>query len=238
MLPCNASMPRPLTTLAFVVLAAAASPLVAQQREPRVEAYGLTGVYSPCIGRDRFSPQAGAGVLLPVGRKWAALVDFGIGVVPVHTKFRYLGHSLGPDAAFYRRNPHLPSINEHWTNEATLRPSFVRVLRRDRISFWLGAGIGAEFEYNRWRYKRVREVRDKDGNTVPVDDEEPFGLLVLDEHFTTVDDWSPHMVLLGSFGVSASLSERTVVRLGYSCVLRYLDEPLAGGIEIGIGYRF
>ncbi len=231
-------MPLLLIALALVVFTAPASPLVAQQREPRVEVYGLTGLYSPGVGRDRFSPQAGAGVLLPFGRKWAAVVDFGIGVAPVHTTYRYLGHSLGPDAAFYRRNPHLPNIHEYWTNEATLRPSFVRVLRRDRISFWLGAGIGTEFEYNRVRYKRIREVHDKDGNAIPVDDEEPFGLLVLDKHFTASDDWSHHMVLLGRFGLSASLSERAVVRFGYSCVLRYPDEPLAGGIEIGIGYRF
>ncbi|MXY67471.1 MAG: hypothetical protein F4Y47_02760 [Acidobacteriia bacterium] len=181
-------MTRPLTALVIVVLAAAASPLVAQQRKPRVEFYGLTEVYSPGVGRDRFSPQAGAGVLIPVGRNWAAVVDFGIGVVPVHTKFRYLGHSLGPDAVLYRRNPQLPNINEHWTTEATLRSSFVRVLRHDRISFWLGTGIGAEFEYNRWRHKGIREVHDKNGNAIPVDDKEPFGLLMFDEQFTTGDD--------------------------------------------------
>ena len=224
--------------LALLLSAGAVLPSVAQQRDPRIEVYGLTGIYSPGVGRDRFSPQAGAGVLLPVGRHWAAVVDFGIGVVPVHSKFRYLGHSLGRDATYYRRNPHLPTINESWANEATLRPSFAKVWRRDRFSFWLGAGVGAKFEYNRWRYKRAREVYDDTGNAIPVDDDEPFGLLALDEQFTTGANWSPHLAFLGSFGVSMSVKERTVVRFGYSCGLTYLDEPLAGGIELGIGYRF
>lgn len=228
------------STLVFALLlwTGAALPSVAQQQDSRIEVYGLTGIYSPGVGRDRFSPQAGAGVLLPVGRRWAAVVDFGIGVAPVHRKFRYVGHSLGRDAAFYRRNPHLPSINEHWTNEATLRPSFARVWRRDRFSFWLGAGVGAKFEYNRWRHKRAQEVHDGTGSVIPVDDEEPFGLLVLDEHFNKGDSWSPLLAILGSFGSSVSLTERAVVRFGYSCGLTYLDEPLAGGIEVGIGYRF
>ena len=78
----------------------------------------------------------------------------GIGVTPVHRKFRYLGDSFGRDAVFYRRNPQLPGNNEYWTNEATLRPSFARMWRRDRFSFWLGA----EFEHDRWRHKRSRKV--------------------------------------------------------------------------------
>ena len=46
------------------------------------------------------------------------------------------------------------------------------------------------------------------------------------------------MALIGSFGLSASVSERTVVQFGYSCLMTYLDEPLVGGILFGVGYRF
>ena len=128
---------------------------------------------------------------------------------------------------------------EFWeNNSATLRPSFVRMWRRDRFSFWLGAGAGLEFEYSRWHFRQVRQVYNEDGNEVGLVEGEAYGTLVQDEHFTSGDSWSRHFVLVGSFGVSASLTRRTVLRFGYACMLRYLDEPLAGAIEVGIGYRF
>ena len=225
--------------LTLLLWGGAPVPSVAQQREPRIEVYGLTGIYSPSVGRERFSPQAGAGILLPVGRRWASVVDFGIGVVPVHRRLSdRFGHDLSPDAVFNRRNPHLPVTSELWTNEATLRPSFARLWRRDRFSFRLGAGIGARFEYNRWRYKMVRQVRDSAGNAIPVDDEEPLGLLAVDEHFTTEDSWSPRMDILGSLGATVNVNKRTVVRFGYVCGFSYSERPVAGGIEFGVGYQF
>ena len=224
--------------LALPLSTGAVLPSAAQQRDPRIEVYALTGIYSPGFGRHRFSPQAGAGVLFPVGPKWAAGVDLGIVVAPVHRKFRYVGNSFGPDAVLYRRNPELPSKNEHWTNEATLRPSFAQLWRFGRFSFWPGAGFGAGFDNDHWRHKRAQEVYDEQGSVIQVDDGEPCTLLLLDEHFTTRDNWSRYLAFLGSFGVSASVNERTVVRFAYSCATKYVDEPLAGAIEFGIEYWF
>ena len=73
---------------------------------------------------------------------------------------------------------------------------------------------------------------------IPVDDGESCGLLALVEHLTTRDNRFRQLAVLGSFGVSASVYERTVVRFEYSCAMNYLDEPLAGAIEFGVGYRF
>ncbi len=69
--------------LVGLLLPVATSPSVAQQREPRVEIYGLSGFYSTSISWAPFTPQAGAGVLLPLGSKWAALVDVGASITQV-----------------------------------------------------------------------------------------------------------------------------------------------------------
>ncbi len=49
----------------------------AQQREPAVEVFGLTGGYfhGNLSLRHDWRPQFGGGVLLPLGRSWAALFD-------------------------------------------------------------------------------------------------------------------------------------------------------------------
>ena len=72
---------------------------------------------------------------------------------------------------------------------------------------------------------------------------EVYGTLVRDEGFTAGDGWSHNVgflggALIGRFGVLASVTPRTTVRVGYSCLMSYSDEPLSGAIEIGIGYRF
>ena len=68
-------------TLVGLLLPVATSPSVAQQREPRVEIYGLSGVYSTGISWAPFTPQAGAGVMcvpLDLGAKAKNLVTISL----------------------------------------------------------------------------------------------------------------------------------------------------------------
>ena len=75
--------------LALPLLTGAVLPSAAQQWNPRTEVYGLTGDLQPRCRKTLVYPSSRGGVLFPVGRKWAAVVDFGIGVAPVHMEFRW-----------------------------------------------------------------------------------------------------------------------------------------------------
>ena len=175
-------------------------------------------------------------MLLPLGRKWAALVDTSYGVLRLNESSGL--DSKSPEAVFYRRNPHLTNEGDSARRVATIRPAIVRMWRRDRFSVYVGAGLGVESEYNRWRFRRVRELYDEAGNLVGESENEIYGTLVREESFTAGDNWSHAAALIGRFGVLLNLTPRIVVRAGYSCVMTYLDKPLSGAIEAGIGYRF
>ena len=142
-------------------------PSVAQQREPRIEVYGLSGVYSTEIKNGLLKPEFGAGALLPLSRKWAALVDTSIGVQRVNEYERFRRNDPGNrTTVFYMRNPHLANEDEFRRRVATIRPSVVRMWRRDRFSIYVGAGLGFELEHNRWRFRDVRELYDEEGDEV------------------------------------------------------------------------
>ena len=47
----------------------------AQKPKPGIEVYGLSGFYSTGVSWRPFEPQAGAGVMVPVGSRWAVIVD-------------------------------------------------------------------------------------------------------------------------------------------------------------------
>ena len=229
--------------LVGLLLPVATSPSVAQQREPRVEIYGLSGFYSTSISWAPFTPQAGAGVLLPLGSKWAALVDVGASITQVDVYSQFLN---GPDTqshVFYRRNPHLTNEDESFARAVTLRPAVVRIWRQDRLSFWVGAGFGYEWERNRGRARHIRTVYDENGEPLYKNEDDDFPVLVRDETFDAHDHWERRAMLIGNFGVSVDLTPRVVFRLGYSCLM---SDPrtdsslssLAGAVEMGIGYRF
>ena len=224
--------------LAFLLLTGT-TPSAAQQREPRIEVYGLAGAYATEVDGGLLKPEFGSGVLVPLGSKWAALVDFSVGLERLNEYMWEPGDPGHPEAVFYARNPHLTLEDEDRRRVATIRPSIVRMWRRDRFSIYVGAGFGLESEHNRWHFQRVRHVYDEEGNEVGRESEDDvFGTLVRDEHFTSGVDWTHNKALIGRFGVLTNLTRRIIVRGGYSCVMTSIDEPLSGAIEVGIGYRF
>ena len=224
--------------LVGLLLPVATSPSVAQQREPRVEIYGLSGVYSPGISWAPFTPQAGAGVLLPLGSKWAALVDVGASITQVDVYSRFLNVPGTQVHVFYQRNPHLTNEDEHFARAVTIRPAVVRIWRQDRLSFWVGAGFGYEWERNRVRARHIHPVYDENGEPLYKNEDDDFPVLVRDETFDAHDSWARRAMLIGNFGVSVDLTPRVVFRLGYSCLMGDPDSSLAGAVEMGIGYRF
>ncbi|MDE0629849.1 MAG: hypothetical protein OXH99_25905 [Bryobacterales bacterium] len=231
-------MPRPALLFALLLVLVATSPAVAQQREASVEVYGLSGVYSTGIEWAPFTPQAGAGVLLPIGRKWAALLDVSASVTRWDVLAPERNDLSSRTSAFYHRNPHLANEDEHWSKAATLRPSIVRIWRQDHMSFWLGAGLGVEWEHDRRRVRPILDVLDVDGNVIWESDDDIYPVLVREERFTGHEGWTDRMVLIGNFGVSVHLTPRVIFRLGYSCLMNDPDRPLAGSVETGVGYRF
>ena len=210
-----------------------------QQREPRVEIYGLSGVYSTGISGAPFTPQAGAGVLLPLGSKWAALVDVGASItqVDLYSRFQNTGTQFD---VFYQRNPHLTNEDEHFSRAVTIRPAVVRIWRQDRLSFWVGAGFGYEWERRRGRARHIRPVYDENGEPLYKNEDDDFPVLVRDETFDSLDSWERRAMLIGKFGVSVDLTPRVVFRLGYSCLMGdpRVETAIAGAVETGIGYRF
>jgi len=231
-------MPRHPLALLWLLLPVATPTSVAQQGEPRVEIYGLSGFYSTGISWAPFTPQAGAGVLLPLGSKWAVLADVGASVTQVDVYSRFLNVPGTQFHEFYQRNPHLTNEDEHFARAVTVRPAVVRIWRQDRLSFWVGAGFGYEWEGNRGRTRHIRTVYDENGEPLYENEDDDFAVLVRDENFDAFDDWERRAMLIGNFGVSVGLTPRVVFRLGYSCLMGDPDSSLAGAVEMGIGYRF
>ena len=229
----------PAVALAFLLSPVATTPSAAQQREPRIEVHVLSGVYATEVDGGLLKPEIGAGVLVPLGSRWAALVDSTVGVPRLNEYMWEPGDPARLEAVFYMRNPHLSNEDEHWRRVTTIRPSIVRMWRRDRFSIYVGAGFGLESEHHRWRFQRINQVLDEEGNVVGRESEDDhLGTLVRAESFTTGDNWVHQKALIGRFGMLVNLAPRIVVRGGYSCLLSYLDEPLSGAIEASIGYRF
>ena len=178
------------------------------------------------------------GVLLPIGRQWAALVDLSASVTRWDVLVQQRNDPASRTSVFYDRNPHLSDEDEHWSRAATLRPSIVRIWRQDRFSFWLGAGLGVEWEHDRRRVRPILDVLDEEGEPIWVSDDDIYPVLMREERFSGRGGWSDRPVLIGNFGVSLDLTPRVVLRLGYSCLMSDPDSSLAGAVEMGVGYRF
>ena len=214
------------------LLVAAVAP--AQQAEPRFELYGLSGFYSTGTRWAPFQPQAGAGVLVPLGRDWAVLVD-ATGDTRQTDLIELYEDTYRRE--FYERNPEAVDDDVRLRRYATLRPSLVWMLRRHRFSVYVGAGMGFEWYQVRARFREVRHAHDDNGFLYE-DAEESVPVLVRDEQYTERDDWSRGTVLIARFGVIGDLAPRITVRAGYSCLMDDRDHSLAGAVEFGVGFRF
>ena len=207
-------------------------PLCAQQRDPAVEIYGLTGAYyfgnrSHVLKGGEWNPQAAVGVLFPLGEHWAVLTDGFTSRLEVNEGPHgpYDGH---PYSEFYRVNPDIRNEDVTTQRLIAVLPSVVRLWRRDRFSIYLGAGFGFEHQRQLIHYRPVDEREHPDGSS----------LLVRAEGFVTSRDSVSATPLLFRAGMLVSLTPRVVFRGGYSHILGYLDTPASRSLEVGIGYRF
>ena len=207
-------------------------PLCAQQRDPAVEIYGLTGAYyfgqSPNVLKNRqWNPQFGVGGLFPLGSKWALMIDGVTSHLEVNEGFhdQYTDH---PFSEFYRVNPGIQNNDVTKQRLIAILPSIVRLWRRDRFSIYIGGGLGLEHQRQRVRYQPVNVQENPDGSTT----------LVRAEEFLESRDAVSVGSLIFCAGMLINLAPRVVLRGGYSLIPGYLDTPSSQSLQVGIGYRF
>ena len=198
-------------------------PLCAQQRDPAVEIYGLTGTYffgnrAHVLEGGLWSPQLGVGGLFPLGSKWALMVD---GVTSFQ-EFNVGTYSPYPYPEFYR----VGEVSKQ--RLISVLPSVARLWRRARFSIYIGLGLGFEQQRQLKTYQMAHQQENPDGSPTVVVAEEPV----------ESRDVVSIMPLNFRAGVLISLTPRVVVRAGYSVVCAYVDTAASQSLEVGIGYRF
>lgn len=220
----------------FFMLAAAVlkhfggMPLPAQQRDPAVEIYGLTGAYhfgnrANVLKGGESNPQVAVGALLPLGSHWAVLTDGVTSRLEVN-EGPHGPHDEHPYSEFYRVNPDVRNEDVTTQRLIAVLPSIVRMWRRDRFSIYLGGGLGLEHQRQLIRYRPIREHSDGSG------------FLIRAEGFVDSRDSVLANALLFRGGLLVSLTPRLVLRGGYSHILGYTDTPASRSLAVGIGYRF
>jgi hypothetical protein len=159
----------------------------------------------------QWRPQAGGGVLAPLGRNWAALFDVTASALEAHWLWNG-GLPGGPGDNFTR----------------------VRRIRCSPPSSGFGAATGSPFtpapdqvsSHNRER-SRFRPIVARDEQGRPV----------LAEKFESTP--TTRVAPLGlRAGIIVSPGARLVVRACYSYLRRYSDASPSRGVEAGVGYRF
>ena len=229
---------RSYASLCFFILAAITlqlcnwQPLCAQQRDPAVEIYGLTGAYyfgnsSNVLKSGEWKPQVGVGGLFPLGSRWALMIDG----VTSHLEINEGPHgpyTEHPFSEFYRVNPGIQNNDVTTQRLVAILPSVVRLWRRDRFSIYIGAGLGLEHQRQLIRYQPAHPQENPDGSST----------LVRAEEFVESRDVVSITPLIFRAGILMSLAPRVVLRGGYSHVLGYIDTPASRSLEVGIGYRF
>lgn len=206
---------RRFTWSALGLLALLAAPLSAQQSEPAVEVFALTGSYfhGNQATASRWRPQFGTGVIVPLGRRWATIFDV----------------TTSAAETFWKQGspPGLAGPNDNVADErlVVLTPSLVWMWRRGRFSLYGGGGGG--FEHIR-RQMRFRPTIGHDEN----------GLPILADEFQNTSSNRTHSTLLLRGGTIVSLTRRAVFRVEYSLLRKYIDERASSGVSVGIGYRF
>lgn len=218
--------------LAAIAQLCSSTSLCAQQRDPAVEIYGLTGGYyfgnrAHVLKGGEWNPLIAGGILVPVGRKWAVMVDG----VTSHLEVNEGVHGPfdeHPFSEFYRVNPGVQNNDVTTQRLIAILPSVIRLWRRDRFSFYAGGGIGLERQSQFIWYQPVDVQENLAGSSV----------LVRSEEFVESRDTVSTTHLIVRAGVLVSLAPRIVVRGGYSHVIGYFDTAAPRSLEVGVGYRF
>ena len=228
---------RPYASPYFLILAATLQlcswePLCAQQRDPAVEIYGLTGAYyfgsgSHVLKNREWNPLVGVGGLFPLGSKWALMIDGVTSYLEVNEGPHgpYTDH---PFSEFYRVNPGIQNNDVTTQRLIAILPSVVRLWRRDRFSIYIGGGLGLEHQCQLIRYQPALPQENPDGSSA----------LVRAEEFVESRDVVSITPLIFRAGMLMSLAPRVVLRGGYSHILVAIDSPASRSLEMGIGYRF
>ena len=210
---------RPVLLSAIALLLFSGVALRAQQREPAVEIYGLTGAYyfgnrSHDLKGGEWNPQAGASVLFPVGSRWAVLTDGVASRLEVnegpygpypHEGYAYL--------EFYRVNPDVRNEDVTTQRLIAILPSIIRLWRRDRFSFYLGGGLGWEHQRQLSRYRPIREHPDVREHP------HAHSLLVRAEGFVDSKDSVSTTALLFRAGLLVNLTPRVSCEAGTRTLL-------------------
>lgn len=207
-------------------------PLCAQQRDPAVEVYGLTGGYyfgnrSNVLKGGEWNPHFAGGILVPIGSRWAAMIDG----VTSHLEVNEGLHGPNDDhpfSEFYREHPGVQNNDLTTQRLIAILPSVVRLWRENRFSFYAGGGLGLERQSQFIRYQPA----------LPQDNSDGISVLVRSEEFNESKDSVSVTPLILRAGILVSLAPRVVLRGGYSHVLGYFDTAASRCLEVGIGYRF
>lgn len=218
--------------LAAIAQLCSTTSLCAQQRDPAIEIYGLTGGYyfgnkAHVLKGGKWNPQIAGGVLVPFGRRWAVMIDG----VTSHLKVNEGPHGPydeHPFSEFYRVNPGIQNNDVTTQRLIAVLPSVVRLWRRDRFSFYAGGGLGLERQRQFIRFQPALPQGNPDGSRV----------LVRSEEFSESRDTVSTMPVILRAGVLVSLAPRIVLRGGYSHILGYVDTFASRSLEMGIGFRF
>ena len=218
--------------LAAIAQLCSSTSLCAQQRDPAVEIYGLTGGYyfgnkAHVLKGGEWNPQIAGGVLMPFGRRWAVMIDGVTSHLEVNEGPHgpYDEHSF---SEFYRVNPGIQNNDVTTQRLIAVLPSVVRLWRTDRFSFYAGGGLGLERQRQFIRFQPAHPQENPDGSSV----------LVRSEEFSESRDTVSTMPLILRAGVLVSLAPRIVLRGGYSHILGYIDTFASRSLEMGIGFRF
>ena len=208
------------------------APLCAQQHDPAIEIYGLAGTYyfgntSRVLKGGAWKPQFGAGILFPLGSKWALLIDGATSHLEVN-EGPHGPNTFHPFTEFYRVNPGIQNNDVTTQRAISVLPSVVWLWRRDRFSIYAGGGLGFEQQRQLIRYQPAHEQENPDGSRI----------LVRSEEFVESGDVVSIMPLNLRAGVLISLAPRVVMRAGYSQIVGYVDTAASRSLEVGIGYRF
>ncbi len=214
------------------VLSLCWTPLRAQQRDPAVEIYGLTGAYyfgnsSNVLKNREWNLQIAVGGLFPLGSKWALMLDG----VTSHLEVNEGPHGPYTDhpfSEFYRVNPGIRNDDVTTQRLIAILPSVVRMWRRERFSIYIGGGLGLEHQRQLIRYQPALPQENPDGSST----------LVRAEEFVESRDAVSVAPLIFRAGILMNLAPRVVLRGGYSYILGYVDTPPSQSLQVGIGYRF
>lgn len=160
---------------------------------------------------EEWRPQIGAGILTPIGRQWGVLFDTTVSSIETEPYSNEIVPGSAPNRAKETR--------------VAVMPSFVRIWRRDRFHIYAGPGLG-------WEHRR------QNNRLRPIVGYEQNGRAIFSDQFVESNSTETRAMLVFRVGTAINLTDRVLLRVGFSVLPRYADETPSKSVELGIGYRF